>query len=65
MEASIGSYVSRAETGRPWHRVESIVSGDVITKCGRRLPDEKPLFVRDTLLVRAILVPCSQCGVEM
>lgn len=63
MELAIGSYVSRALSGRRWHIVESIVADDAITKCGRRLKNEAGKFyVRDTLVTRAIVMPCQQCG---
>lgn len=35
----IGDWVFRQKLGIP-HLVESIVAGDIVTKCGRRLKDE-------------------------
>lgn len=34
----IGSWVQR-KPGQKYHLVESVVTGDVITRCGRRLAD--------------------------
>ena len=36
----IGTWVKR-EKRRNWHFVESLVAGDAVTKCGRRLADEE------------------------
>ena len=36
---NIGDWVQREKRGVP-HLIESIVSGDVVTRCGRRLSDE-------------------------
>lgn len=33
----IGNWIRREERGTKWHVVESIVAGDAITKCGRRM----------------------------
>jgi hypothetical protein len=38
-EPMIGDWVTRTKRGLP-HLVESVVAGDVITKCGRRLSNE-------------------------
>jgi len=35
----VGDWIRRDKRGAP-HLVESIVAGDVITKCGRRMKDE-------------------------
>ncbi len=35
----VGDWIKRERRGNP-HLVESIVSDDVITKCGRRMKDE-------------------------
>ena len=32
---NIGNWVKRK--GQKWHRVESIVDGDAVTRCGRRM----------------------------
>lgn len=39
MTVQIGEWVTRERRGVP-HYVESVVSGDAITRCGRRLHDE-------------------------
>ena len=36
---NIGDWITRERRGVP-HLVESIVAGDVVTRCGRRLSDE-------------------------
>lgn len=58
-----GTFVSRAESGRVWHIVESDISNRAITRCGRELLRDAahPLYTRDSMLVRAILVQCRQC----
>ena len=61
----IGDWVRR--TGRKWHLVESIIDGDAILKCGRRMGVEpgKPLEVSDVEpLTRMIGQPqnCKQCS---
>ncbi len=56
MTLQIGQWVRRK--GGKWHIVESIVAGDAITKCGRRLRDEVELQVSDVMpLTRAIGQP--------
>lgn len=34
----IGSWVRRHRKRAKWHRVESLIEGEPITRCGRRLP---------------------------
>lgn len=45
MDSRIGQYVIRYRNGeavtRP-HLVESVVADDAVTRCGRRLRDERP-----------------------
>lgn len=36
--ADIGSWVKR-KPRQKWHRVDSIVAGDAVTRCGKRLRD--------------------------
>lgn len=36
---NIGDWVQRERRGKA-HKVESVVAGDAVTKCGRRLADE-------------------------
>ena len=56
MTLQIGSWVRRK--GGKYHIVESIVAGDAVTKCGRRLRDEVELQVSDVMpLTRAIGQP--------
>lgn len=38
MTVSVGSWVKN-EPGQKWHIVESLVAGDAVTRCGRRLAD--------------------------
>jgi hypothetical protein len=52
---NVGQWVKR---GRKWHLVESIVAGDVITRCGRRMADGRPFEVSDVMpLTRMIDQP--------
>jgi hypothetical protein len=34
---TIGQWVQRNTKGAKWHLVESVVAGDAVTKCGRRM----------------------------
>lgn len=52
MDVSIGTWVRR--DGGKWHVVESIVSGDVVTRCGRRMVDPLAEVSKDMPLTRAI-----------
>ena len=58
---NIGDWVQREKRGVP-HLIESIVAGDVVTKCGKRLRDEPN---RDGGLVKAPLFAvfdrCKNC----
>lgn len=36
---NIGDWIQRERRGKA-HKVESIVAGDIVTKCGRRMTDE-------------------------
>jgi hypothetical protein len=48
-----------------WHLVDSVVAGDVVTRCGRRLRDDKPLEISLVEpLTRMIGQPqnCKVCG---
>lgn len=38
-KAGVGDWVMRQKLGIP-HFVESVVSGDIVTRCGRRMADE-------------------------
>lgn len=66
-ELAIGSHVTRH--GQKYHRVESIIAGDAVTRCGRRMDRYKPwvrgeLYVLHTIpLTRAIGQPqlCRLC----
>jgi hypothetical protein len=60
---NIGDWVQREKRGVP-HLVESIVSGDVVTKCGKRMRNEPN---RDGGLTRASLIDevfnkCRSCN---
>lgn len=54
----IGSWVKRTRT--KWHLADSIVAGDVVTRCGRRMADkaDAPFQVSDVMpLTRMIGQP--------
>lgn len=53
---NIGNWVKRR--GGKWHLVESIVDGDAITKCGRRMDREKPY--RDGALKVSDVMPLTR-----
>ena len=54
---NIGDWVRRPPRGK-FHLVESVVAGDVITRCGRRMADDNPFEVRDVMpLTRLIGQP--------
>lgn len=61
---SVGSWVRRAKSGAKWHFVESVIAGDAITRCGRRMAD--PDFLESAVepLTRAIGQPqnCQLCA---
>jgi hypothetical protein len=51
----IGDYARRP--GKRTHKIESIIAGDAITKCGRRLTDELgELIVDEVTAVNACLI---------
>ena len=61
----IGGWVKRA--GTKWHLIESIVSDDAITRCGRRMrpnPDNEREFSDVEPLTRMIGQPqnCKRCS---
>ena len=63
-EPQIGNWIRR--TGQRWHLCDSIVAGDVVTRCGRRMADkaDAPFHVSAVMpLTRAIGQPqlCRQC----
>lgn len=35
----IGDWVRRRRVGAKWHVVESVIAGDAVTRCGRRMRD--------------------------
>lgn len=67
MKVVIGNWVRRHGRGK-WHVVESVVAGDAITKCGRRMaprPGGVGLDVSEVEpLTRMIDQPqnCKRCG---
>jgi hypothetical protein len=56
---NIGDWVAREKRGKA-HLVESIVSGDVVTRCGRRLTDE-PTVTGGALVAYAMRSTCLLC----
>ncbi len=64
MPPVIGQWVKRNE-GK-WHLVESVVSDDAITRCGRRLHNEGGILQASEFepLTRMIGQPqvCKRCG---
>ena len=56
---TIGDWVRRERGGKP-HLIESIVAGDVVTKCGRRLRDEPN--TRGKLVSDLDSEPCRICS---
>ena len=60
---NIGDWVQREKRGVP-HYVESIVSGDVVTRCGKRMRDEPtrdgPLKLAGPI-VRILGTSCKVC----
>jgi hypothetical protein len=60
----IGDWVTRERYGSP-HYVESLVAGDVVTRCGRRMTNE-PTKTGGRLVMARLgaieLSACSQCA---
>ncbi len=56
---TIGDWVRREHGGKP-HLVESIVAGDAVTKCGRRMADEPNS--RGKLISDLDTEPCQICS---
>lgn len=58
-EPQIGNWVRRTgRSGQKWHLVDSVVAGDVVTRCGRRMSDSRPLQVSEVMpLTRMIGQP--------
>lgn len=69
-EPQIGQWVRRssgsgAYAQSKWHLAESIVAGDVVTRCGRRMRDSLPFQVSAVMpLTRLIGQPqlCRRCA---
>jgi len=60
----VSNWAKRPGRGK-WHLVESIIAGDAVTHCGRRLSDEGGLLVSQVQpLTRAIDQPqlCKRCA---
>lgn len=58
-EPMIGDWIVREHRGLP-HLVESLVAGDVVTRCGRRLANE-PTRTGGRLVDGLLGVGCRQC----
>jgi len=61
----IGNWIRRNRAAAKWHIVESVVSGDAITRCGRRMRNEAPFTLSIVEpLTRLIGQPqnCRQCS---
>lgn len=59
----IGNWVRRP--GGKWHIVESIIAGDAVTKCGRRMDrknDEGPLAMRDQIMLTRMIGQPQNCS---
>lgn len=52
MDVYIGAWVRRSKH-QPGHIVESVIAGDAVTRCGKRLNDAKPLEVHRGVVSRA------------
>ena len=68
---NVGQWIRREESHTKWHLVESIVAGDAITKCGRRMEPKtrstpsRGLEISDVVpLTRIIGQPqlCENCS---
>ena len=57
---NIGDWVSRSALKVP-HLVESIVSGDIVTRCGRRMSNE-PTKTGGQLVLDPFHRPCRICA---
>lgn len=54
----IGDWVRRVDRPSKWHLVESVVEGDAITRCGRRMRDHREFEVSNVMpLTRMIDQP--------
>ena len=66
----IGDWVRRRRAGAKWHLIESVIAGDAVTRCGRRMKprtDDDPIaplqFDTNMPLTRMIGQPqlCRDC----
>lgn len=57
---NIGDWVQRERRGVP-HYVESIVAGDVVTRCGKRMRDEPTKTGGKLTLSSPTFVSCKVC----
>lgn len=64
----VGQWVRRHKDGAKWHRVESVIAGEPVTRCGRRLDvldaQGRSFDVSETeVLTRVIGQPqnCKRC----
>lgn len=56
VSVNIGNWIRRS--GQKWHLAESVVAGDVVTRCGRRMRDSLPFYVSEVMpLTRMIGQP--------
>ena len=56
----IGDWIARQRDGKA-HLVESIVAGDAVTRCGRRLTDE-PTVTGGQLQHKGTRARCLKCS---
>jgi hypothetical protein len=64
VEIAIGKWVRRERPEAKWHVVESVIAGDAITHCGRRMADPGLEVSEVEPLTRLIGQPqnCKRCS---
>ena len=57
----IGKWMRRTNGGK-WHLIESVVAGDAITKCGRRMADRPlPYEISDVMPLTRMIDQSQLC----
>lgn len=51
----IGEWVRRQRAGAKWHAVESVIAGDAVTHCGRRMRPKTATHVVTPLQISPVM----------
>jgi hypothetical protein len=66
-EATVGSWVARDEEGSKWHKAQSIFHEEVLTKCGKFMPESTAhgdeLLVKNPSPAGVTVKPSTLCKI--